>query len=82
MGRRPTRSHVQIGQGLAETVPETDENNYLQVELYNNTFPWMPGQSWCKPSVSKNSRVHLSSPFLVCASVDLVHQNSATIIVY
>ena len=42
----------------------------------------MPGQSWCKPLGSKHSRIRLSSPFPVCASVDFVHQSSATIIVY
>ena len=33
-------------------------------------FSWMPGQSWCKSSVSKHSRIRLSSPFPVCASED------------
>ena len=42
----------------------------------------MVGQSWCKPSVSKHSRIHLSSSFPVCVSVDFVHQSSDTIIVY
>ena len=42
----------------------------------------MPGQSLCKLSVSKHSRIRLSSPFPVCASVDFVHQSSVTIIVY
>ena len=31
-GERINKITVQIGQGLAETVPETDENNSLQVE--------------------------------------------------
>ena len=30
----------------------------------------MPGQSWCKSSVSKHSRIRLSLPFPVCASLD------------
>ena len=63
------------------TIPETDENNYLQV--YNNTFNgYLVGQSWCKPSVSKHSRIHLSSSFPVCASVDFLQQSSGTIIVH
>ena len=32
-----------------------------------------------KPSVSKHSRIRLSSLFPVCASVDFVHQSSGTI---
>ena len=41
----------------------------------------MPEQSWCKPSVSKHSRIRLSSHFPVCASMDIVHQSSGVIIV-
>ena len=41
----------------------------------------MFGQSLCMPLVSKHSRISLSSPFPVCASVDFVHQSSDTIIV-
>ena len=35
-----------------------------------------------KLSVSVHSRIHLSSSFPVCASVDFFHQSSGTIIVY
>ena len=42
----------------------------------------MTGQSWCKSPVSKHSRIRLSSPFPVCASVDLEFRYDHSVYTY
>ena len=42
----------------------------------------MPGQSWCKSSVLKHSRIRLSLPFPVCASLDFRVQVQSYIYIY
>ena len=39
----------------------------------------MPGHCGCKPSVSKHSQICLSSPFPVCAGVDLIHMKDTEV---